>query len=208
MIICYLEETSTGYSNETTNFETFSKAVKRDYFIGLDDDSDGEYNHANLIVRVGHMKKSTVKRIFLITAITLFVAAGIAAMSIYCTLFIAPEPYPVVGEYNGTAEIGKYLSGEAYAYGRIETGLPAFRDPERALKQAKIDFAEGFAYVQKENHVIFPPCYGTRAAYDVYGWQTYAEDEDLAEQCRMVSYFMGIYAHSYPDPMTGEMAGL
>ncbi|EOR19963.1 hypothetical protein A500_19434 [Clostridium sartagoforme AAU1] len=77
-----------------------------------------------------------------------------------------------------------------------ESGMPVFKDANKAFKQAKIDFAYGFDFIKDEfnlnkvNRFYWKP-------YKTYGWQVTTEDDELKKQCLDISVFFDIYENSF-----------
>ena len=58
----------------------------------------------------------------------------------------------VLDEYD-TSKLGNYFadnSNEAYDIGANKDGMPVFKDPNKAFKQALIDNKDGFAAIQED----------------------------------------------------------
>lgn len=140
------------------------------------------------------MKKRTVLLVSLLCAAAVAVCVGFVLLS-------PPKPYEIVGEYADAERIETDFARDsvtdAYRVGLNEKGLPAFLEPEAALKQATQDFSRAFRLIAEQNH-LFPPGYLTRHDYETFGWQTVTDDESLREECTAVSRFFDIYENSYP----------
>ena len=124
---------------------------------------------------------------------------------ILCTFLIfilfscGKTPSKVVGEYDNIDNLKSYfiIGGDtAYEIGANENGIPIFKNPDKALAQAKIDFADGFELIKKENN-LYKISKHNYEKYKTYGWQTVTSDENIQKQCGQITAFLDFYENSF-----------
>ena len=94
---------------------------------------------------------------------------------IICSLLILTacvnSPDQVVGEYDTTKLSNTFeQTNEAYSMGVNQEGMPIFKDTNKALEQALIDYAGGFTAIQKQFN-LNPVNDENWENYKTYGWQ-------------------------------------
>jgi len=111
-------------------------------------------------------------------------------------IFFKNKEYKVVGDYDKKIG-GEILQGnEAYDIGVAENGMPIFKNTDKAFKQAKADFDDGFKLIKdqfnlkKVSKLYWKP-------YKTYGWQAETKDEELRKQCGEITVFFDIYENSF-----------
>lgn len=120
----------------------------------------------------------------------------VAVLFIIILIYKATSPEKAVGEYDKKIGSKIFQENKAYDIGLAESGKPAFKDANKAFKQAKIDFAGGFDLIKDEfnlnklNKFYWKP-------YKTYGWQVTTEDDELKKQCLDISAFFDIYENSF-----------
>lgn len=74
-------------------------------------------------------------------------------------------------------------------------GNPVFKDKERALKQALIDYKDGFDAISKEFDL--EPINDLNVTYYLtYGWQLEIEDKYLKQEGISITKFLDLYENS------------
>ena len=115
-------------------------------------------------------------------------------LSLILTLFSCNNPsWKVVSQYTGNVSFG---DNEAYALGENSDGIPIFKDADKALKQAIIDYEDGFNAI-KEQFNLKPISKNTFDEYKTYGWQLNTEDENIKEQSEKISQILDFYENSF-----------
>ena len=99
----------------------------------------------------------------------------------------------VVREYTGNVSFG---DNEAYALGENSKGMPIFKDTDKALAQAIIDYADGFKAIE-EQYNLKPVSKKNRKDYKTYGWQLNTEDENIKKQGGRITQFFDFYENSF-----------
>ncbi len=107
-----------------------------------------------------------------------------------------PAYSKVIGEYDVSRLGTGFGNGEAYAIGANSQGMPIFKNPDQALRQALIDYQEGFQAIQAEYHLLPVSKYYWKK-YKIYGWQLTTEDQDILKAGNRVSQFFDIYENSF-----------
>ena len=120
---------------------------------------------------------------------------------IICSLLIltacANSPDQVVGEYDTTNLSNTFdQTNEAYSIGANQDGMPIFKDTNKALEQALIDYADGFTAIQKQYNLA-PVNDENWKNYKTYGWQLTIDDENIKKQGSEISQFFDIYENSF-----------
>ena len=122
-------------------------------------------------------------------------------LCIICSLLIITacvnSPNQVVGEYD-TSKLSNNFdqNNEAYSIGANKDGMPIFKDTNKALEQALIDYADGFTAIQKQFN-LNPVNDENWGNYKTYGWQLTTEDEKIKKQGSEISQFFDIYENSF-----------
>jgi len=119
----------------------------------------------------------------------IFLVALLAACS-------GPSPGEVTGEYDTRQLSVDFSWDEAYEIGANTSGLPVFKNPKKALKQAKIDFEAGFEATAAEFD-LEAVSHDNYQDYKTYGWQITTTDEKIQKQGVHISKFFDIYENSY-----------
>ena len=99
----------------------------------------------------------------------------------------------VVREYTGNVSFG---DNEAYALGENSKGMPIFKDTDKALAQAIIDYADGFKAIE-EQYNLKPVSKKNWKDYKTYGWQLNTEDENIKKQGGRITQFFDFYENSF-----------
>lgn len=102
----------------------------------------------------------------------------------------------VVDEYDVSKLNGDFGNNEAYEIGANYKGMPVFKDTKKALKQAKLDYKEGFKAIAAQ-HELEPISHKNYEMYKVLGWQTSVLEESVQQQCVEISVFFDIYENSF-----------
>ena len=84
----------------------------------------------------------------------------------------------------------------AYELGLNSGGMPVFKDPNKALKQAKVDYSDAIKEISKKFKLL-PLTKYTYKQYGMYGWQVASDNEMINEQGRKLSQFLDIYENSF-----------
>ena len=99
----------------------------------------------------------------------------------------------VVSEYTGNVSFG---DNDAYALGENSDGIPIFKDTNKTLKQAIIDYEDGFNAI-KEQFNLKPISKNTFDEYKTYGWQLNTNDENIKKQGEKITQFLDFYENSF-----------
>lgn len=91
---------------------------------------------------------------------------------------------------------GIFPAHSAYKLALNTDNKPVFKDPERALKQAKTDYSDAIGIIKMEHHLL-PLSKYYYSAYGSYGWQIVTDDEMIRQQGQKLSAFIDIYENSY-----------
>ena len=107
------------------------------------------------------------------------------------------SPEEVVGEYD-TSKLSNVFNqnNEAYLIGANKDGMPIFKDTNKALEQALIDYADGFTAIQEQFNLA-PVNNENWDSYKTYGWQLTTEDENIQKQGSEITQFFDIYENSF-----------
>ena len=99
----------------------------------------------------------------------------------------------VVKDYTGDVSLG---DSEAYALGENSEGIPLFKDTDKALSQAIIDYEDGFKAIE-EQYDLKPVSKKNWKDYKTYGWQLNTEDENIKKQGGRITQFFDFYENSF-----------
>ena len=105
----------------------------------------------------------------------------------------------VIDEYDTSKLGGDFVKSNdgAYDIGANKDGMPIFKNPDKAFNQALIDYADGFAAIQKEFD-LKPISKRNWKEYENYGCQLSGDnDEDIRKQGVKISQFFDIYENSF-----------
>ena len=106
-----------------------------------------------------------------------------------------------------------YIHGEGNIQGDVDTlrfgrisidfdiganqyGQAVFKEPQKAFRRLKSDYAEGISLIRREFGLL-PLNRFTRELYKTYGWQVTEGTAEEQEQARFVSAFLDIYENSF-----------
>ena len=106
-----------------------------------------------------------------------------------------------------------YIHGEGNIQGDVDTlrfgrisidfdiganqyGQAVFKEPQKAFRRLKSDYAEGISLIRREFGLL-PLNRFTRELYKIYGWQVTEGTAEEQEQARFVSAFLDIYENSF-----------
>lgn len=99
----------------------------------------------------------------------------------------------VVKDYTGDVSLG---DSEAYALGENSECIPIFKDTDKALSQAIIDYEDGFKAIE-EQYDLKPVSKKNWKDYKTYGWQLNTEDENIKKQGGRITQFFDFYENSF-----------
>lgn len=102
----------------------------------------------------------------------------------------------VVDEYDVSKLSHDFGDNKAYEIGANVEGMPIFKDTQKALKQAKVDYKEGFEAVAKE-FKLEPISHHNYQDYKKYAWQITVKDNNLQQEGVEISKFLDIYENSF-----------
>jgi len=102
----------------------------------------------------------------------------------------------VVDEYDVSKLSHDFGNKKAYEIGANVEGMPIFKDTKKALKQAKLDYKEGFEAVAKE-FTLEPISHNNYQDYLKYAWQITVKDNHIQQQGVKISKFLDIYENSF-----------
>lgn len=107
-----------------------------------------------------------------------------------------PSLAEVVDEYDVSQLSVDFGNHIAYELGANVEGMPIFKDTDLALKQAKLDYQEGFEEIAKEFE-LEPISHKNYQEYKIYGWQLTVMDKNIQQQGVDISKFLDIYENSF-----------
>ena len=126
-----------------------------------------------------------MKKILIIFSIVLFIL-----------LTACNSSSKVVDDYDNSQLSADFGDDEAYEIGANADGMPVFKNHQKALQQAQIDYKEGFAATAKE-HDLKPISQKNYKNYMTYAWQLETKDETIVQQGVMIAKFLDIYENSF-----------
>ena len=138
---------------------------------------------------------STPKRIIIMMIVLLCVSTVVIFSSLDIP-YDVPAYSKVVGEYDVSRMNTDFGGGQAYAIGVNAKGKPIFKNPEKALQQALIDYHAGFEAIKEEYH-LWPASRLLWKSYHAYGWQLTTENKNIQLQGLQISKFFDIYENSF-----------
>jgi hypothetical protein len=127
-------------------------------------------------------------KIIIVTIISLFI------MSIFTSCNNTSSK--VVDKYDVSKLATDFGGAEAYDIGANINGMPVFKNPSLALKQAIVDYGDGFEGISKEFQLgeVSKTNY---EEYKIYGWQLTTGTQEEKKQGRIISQFFDIYENSF-----------
>lgn len=160
----------------------------------IDKDELEEKTEENIVETINHaqiiIKKSNRKLLIVISSCILF---AIGLFGIFDYIYFSPGIY-----YEG--DVSKWEDSfpnhSAYELGLNSGGMPVFKDPNKALKQAKVDYSDAIKEISKKFKLL-PLTKYTYKQYGMYGWQVASDNEMINEQGRKLSQFLDIYENSF-----------
>jgi uncharacterized protein YxeA len=97
----------------------------------------------------------------------------------------------------GNVDISNWGNKKSFEIGVNKEGYAVFRNPDKALRQIKIDYSKGIAAIQKE-FFLLPISRWNYKKYRNYGWQLKSKyDLETIIQSRNLSSFLDIYDNSF-----------
>ena len=131
--------------------------------------------------------------VFFLARTVLIELGCIADDELACSqLYLAGEE-SVRGEVDAT-EFGKIHID--FDVGANKYGYAVFKDPGKAFRRLKSDYAQGVELIRDEFDL--PPLNNiTRNAYKIYGWQVTGGTAAEREQARFVTSFLDVYENSF-----------
>ena len=142
-------------------------------------------NYAQKII-----KKSNRKLLIVIGSCIIF---AIGIFGIFDYIYFSPGIY-----YEG--DVSKWEDSfpnhSAYELGLNSEGMPVFKDPNKALNQAKVDYSDAIKEIRRKFKLL-PLTKYTYKQYGMYGWQVASDNEMINEQGRKLSQFLDIYENSF-----------
>ncbi|WP_409370018.1 hypothetical protein [Lysinibacillus sp. 38-6] len=85
---------------------------------------------------------------------------------------------------------------EAYEIGANTDGMPIFKNTDKALEQAQIDYQEGLRAIAMEFD-LEPISNSNINDYKKFGWQITVKDKHVSQQGIEISKFLDIYENSF-----------
>ncbi|MEG1863466.1 MAG: M56 family metallopeptidase, partial [Oscillospiraceae bacterium] len=118
------------------------------------------------------------------------------------------EYIPGQGNIRGNVDVESYEKiSPDFAVGAEKYGVAVFKNPHKAFETFEVLYAEGIAYIQKENG-LRPLSKNYYEAYKTYGWQMTSGTKEELAQAKFVSGFLDIYENSflkqYPNTNSAE----
>jgi len=153
-----------------------------------------EKSEENIITTIEYSEKKVKKaNKKLIAFSSLFIVAIVAILVIINGLFFTPcASYP-----GDTSDWETYFPAHsAYALELNEEGKPVFKNPSKALKQAKTDYSDNIAAIKKEHHLLPLSRYYYKP-YKVYAWQVESDSNTVTVQGADLTTFLDIYENSF-----------
>lgn len=110
----------------------------------------------------------------------------------YVQVYIAGEDY-----VKGDVDINKFgkISID-FDIGANKYGNAVFKDPKKAFRTLKREYAAGISLIQGE-FALLPLTSFTYQSYKTYGWQVTSGTEEERSQARFVTSFLDIYENSF-----------
>lgn len=105
----------------------------------------------------------------------------------------------IVDENNnkGNVDINKFgRINIDFDIGANKYGNAVFKNPPKAFKTLKREYAKGIKLIQKEFNLL-PLTNFTYKSYKTYGWQVTTGTDEEKEQARFVTSFLDIYENSF-----------
>jgi len=102
----------------------------------------------------------------------------------------------VVDDYDTSQLNADFGDDEAYEIGANADGMPVFKNHQKALQQAQIDYKKGFAATAKVYN-LKPISQKNYKNYMTYAWQFETKDETVVQQGVMIAKFLDIYENSF-----------
>lgn len=99
-------------------------------------------------------------------------------------------------DYSGAVESWAEQGGSAFDMTYNSAGMPVYRDPNAALKQAKKEFADVLALIQKK-YDLEPISQDNYKPYKTHGWQVETDDQNLKRDGSNLTAFLDIYENSF-----------
>ena len=160
----------------------------------IDKDELEEKTEENIVETINYaqiiIKKSNRKLLIVISSCILF---AIGLFGIFDYIYFSPGIY-----YEG--DVSKWEDSfpnhSAYELGLNSGEMPVFKDPNKALKQAKVDYSDAIKEISKKFKLL-PLTKYTYKQYGMYGWQVASDNEMINEQGRKLSQFLDIYENSF-----------
>ena len=153
-----------------------------------------EKSEKNIVETINYAQrivKKTNRKILIIVGI--FIVIFLFIFGVLNYMYFTPCPY-YEGDVSKWEET--FPNHSAYKMGLNRSGMPVFKEPNKALKQAKIDYSDGIKEIQKQLKFL-PLNKYTYQLYNIYGWQIAREDEMINEQVVKLSQFLDIYENSF-----------
>ena len=136
-------------------------------------------------------KRAYIKKISIIlftSIITIF-----ALLTTFDKIYFTQSSYK-----EGNVEMWKDLfpNHSAYDMALNDKNEPVFKNPSKALKQAKSDYSDAIKIIKKQFKLL-PLTKYTYKPYGIYGWQVITDDEMISKQGNKITQFIDIYENSF-----------
>jgi len=148
----------------------------------------------NMVETINYAQKAINKinkKLFIVVVIFFIIIVGIFIA--FDKIYYTPSIY-----YDG--DVSKWEESfpnhSAYELGLNNSDMPVFKDPNKALKQAKTDYSDAIKEIKKKFNLL-PFNKYTYKQYAIYGWQVASSDERVNEQGRKLSQFLDVYENSF-----------
>ncbi|KAB8138119.1 hypothetical protein F9U64_06505 [Gracilibacillus oryzae] len=102
----------------------------------------------------------------------------------------------VVDDYDTSQLSSEFTNKTAYEIGANVEGMPIFKNTEKALQQAKVDYQAGFEATAEEFE-LEPVSHNNYKQYFAYAWQLTTSDSTIQQQGVEISKFFDIYQNSF-----------
>ena len=105
----------------------------------------------------------------------------------------------IQGEGNIQGEVDVNSFGKLHIdfdVGANQYGIAVFKNPKKAFKRLKKEYAKGISLIQKEFHLL-PFTNFTYQQYKTYGWQVTTGSKEEQKQAHFVTSFLDIYENSF-----------
>ncbi|MCL2860092.1 MAG: hypothetical protein FWF46_05965 [Oscillospiraceae bacterium] len=107
----------------------------------------------------------------------------------------------VIGNPGIIGDVSTEMFGDnpAYEIGANQYGYAVFKNPDKAFKQFKKDYADAMEFIKEQFDIPLYICKFNYQTYGAYGWQINTEDENLRYKAFNVTAFVDIFENSFAN---------